>query len=101
MKLTRLRAKLGLLPVAVAFVTVTHPMVSVAGERHMMGAEAYAGAPPGESEQVACVGAQEAAAQLSLSEAVDVALCNNAQIRGAWAIIRVQAAGVGQARSAY
>jgi outer membrane protein len=38
---------------------------------------------------------------LSLSKAVDIALCNNAQIRASWAIIREQAAAVGEAKSAY
>jgi outer membrane protein len=38
---------------------------------------------------------------LSLSRAADLALCNNAQIRVAWAIIREQAAALGEAKSAY
>jgi outer membrane protein len=43
----------------------------------------------------------EHSGMLSLGEAVDLALCNNAQIRVAWASIRVQAAAVGEARAAY
>ncbi|MDO8047261.1 TolC family protein [Janthinobacterium sp. SUN211] len=38
---------------------------------------------------------------LSLPAAVDLALCRNAQVHGAWAGIRLQAAGVGEARAAY
>jgi len=38
---------------------------------------------------------------LSLAQAVDLALCNNAQIRVAWAMIREQEAALGEARSAY
>lgn len=37
----------------------------------------------------------------SLAQAVDLALCNNEQIRASWAIIREQAAAVGQAKAAY
>jgi outer membrane protein len=38
---------------------------------------------------------------LALGDAVDVALCNNPQVRGAWAQIKVEAGGLGQARAAY
>jgi len=38
---------------------------------------------------------------LALGSAIDVALCNNPQIRSAWAAIRIQAAGLGEARAAY
>ncbi|PIF08058.1 TolC family protein [Janthinobacterium sp. 13] len=38
---------------------------------------------------------------LTLPAAVDLALCRNAQVHGAWAGIRLQAAGVGEARAAY
>ncbi|KAB8049884.1 TolC family protein [Janthinobacterium sp. FT14W] len=38
---------------------------------------------------------------LSLPAAVDLALCRNAQVHGAWAGIRLQAAGVGEAKAAY
>ena len=38
---------------------------------------------------------------MALGSAIDVALCNNPQIRSAWAAIRIQAAGVGEARAAY
>jgi outer membrane protein len=38
---------------------------------------------------------------LALGSAIDVALCNNPQVHSAWAAIRIQAAGVGEARAAY
>lgn len=38
---------------------------------------------------------------LGLNEAVDLALCNNPQIKQAWAGIKVQAGAVGEARAAY
>jgi outer membrane protein len=38
---------------------------------------------------------------LSLARAVDLALCNNAKIRASWAVIREQAAIVGEAKAAY
>jgi outer membrane protein len=36
-----------------------------------------------------------------LAQAIDIALCNNARIRAAWANIRIQAAEVGRAKAAY
>ena len=38
---------------------------------------------------------------LALSEVIDLALCNNPQIKQAWAVIKIQAGAVGEARSAY
>lgn len=38
---------------------------------------------------------------LTLSDAVDLALCHNPQVQSAWAAIKVQAAQVGEARAAY
>ena len=38
---------------------------------------------------------------LTLTQAVDLALCNNAQVKGTWAAIKVQSAGLGEARAAY
>lgn len=38
---------------------------------------------------------------LSLHDAVDAALCNNPQVRYAWAAIKVQTGALGEARSAY
>lgn len=49
----------------------------------------------------ACPAGLDVRSPLSLAAAVDLALCNNAQVRIAWANIRVQAAVVGIARAAY
>lgn len=38
---------------------------------------------------------------LSLNEVVDLGLCNNPQIKQAWAAIKIQAGAVGEARAAY
>ena len=38
---------------------------------------------------------------LALGEVIDLALCNNPQIKQAWAAIKIQAGAVGEARSAY
>jgi outer membrane protein len=65
-------------------------------------ADAYPGGLPGDVEPVACPLVDfEANTTLVLAKAVDLALCNNAQIRDAWVSIRVQAAALGQARAAY
>lgn len=40
-------------------------------------------------------------AALSLAEAVDYALCNSAQIKSAWQVVKLQAGMLGQARAAY
>jgi outer membrane protein len=48
-----------------------------------------------------CPSAHAANEPLTLPAAVDLALCHNAQVHGAWAGIRLQAAGVGEARAAY
>lgn len=38
---------------------------------------------------------------LTLAQAVQLALCNNAELRAAWAAVRVQATAVGESRAAY
>ncbi|MEO5340560.1 MAG: TolC family protein [Magnetococcus sp. MYC-9] len=38
---------------------------------------------------------------LTLSEAVDLALCHNPQVHSAWAAVKVQAVALGEARAAY
>jgi outer membrane protein len=58
-------------------------------------------APPGAPAEVGCPTMFDSATPLSLANAVDIALCNNSQIRGAWENIRVEAAAVGQAKAAY
>jgi outer membrane protein len=48
-----------------------------------------------------CPSTYDTGVPLTLPAAVDLALCRNAQVHGAWAGIRLQAAGVGEARAAY
>lgn len=56
---------------------------------------------PGDSGQAACPVVKDFAQPLSLSEAVDLALCNNPQLRASWAAIKQQADFLGEARAAY
>lgn len=56
---------------------------------------------PGDSRAAPCPPAHDGAVPLSLPAAVDLALCHNAQVHGAWAGIKLQAAGLGEARAAY
>ena len=55
----------------------------------------------GELDAAPCPSAYEEGVPLTLPAAVDLALCHNAQVHGAWAGIRLQAAGVGEARAAF
>ena len=56
---------------------------------------------PGDKAPPSCPVEWDASQPLTLGTAVDVALCNNAQIRSAWASIKGQAATLGEARAAY
>ncbi|OHC67060.1 MAG: histidine kinase [Rhodocyclales bacterium RIFCSPLOWO2_02_FULL_63_24] len=59
---------------------------------------------PGDEASVVCPTGEVGASlsgPLSLADAIDHALCRNPQIRSAWAVIRTQAAAVGEARAAY
>lgn len=56
---------------------------------------------PGDNKPVSCPVTKDFATPLTLAEAVDLALCNNPQIKAAWASIKVQAGAVGEARAAY
>ena len=56
---------------------------------------------PGDTATHSCIVPDEAPGVLTLAAAVDLALCHNPQIAGAWAGIRIQAAGLGQAQAAY
>jgi outer membrane protein len=56
---------------------------------------------PGDGKPVACPVSKDFSTPLALAEAVDLALCNNPQIKAAWASIKVQAGSVGEARAAY
>ena len=58
---------------------------------------------PGDAEPYRCDQAEapDFSVPLTLAVAVDLALCQNPQVQSAWAAIKVQAAQVGEARSAY
>lgn len=57
---------------------------------------------PGDTEVVDCDGSRyESTKLLTLSDAIDLALCQNPQVQSTWAGIKVQAAQVGEARAAY
>lgn len=56
---------------------------------------------PGDDSAVSCAVSRETPSELSLETAVDMALCSNPQVRGAWAAIKVQAGAVGEAKAAY
>jgi len=57
---------------------------------------------PGDSQAYVCDGGyRDSTKPLTLSDAVDLALCHNPQVQSAWATIKVQAAQVGEARAAY
>lgn len=57
---------------------------------------------PGDTQTIACDGnIHDSTKPLTLSDAVDLALCHNPQVQIAWSTIKVQAAQVGEARAAY
>ena len=56
---------------------------------------------PGDATVMTCQGDMDFSAPLTLSKAVDMALCNNPQIKAAWASIKVQAGALGVAKAAY
>ena len=56
---------------------------------------------PGDTEVVKCPAHKEFSFPLTLGDAVDLGLCNNPQIKEAWAKIKVQTGVVGEARAAY
>lgn len=56
---------------------------------------------PGDADPLVCPSRRDFSVALTLSDAVNLSLCNNPQLREAWDDIRIQAAGVGQARAAY
>jgi outer membrane protein len=56
---------------------------------------------PGDKAPVACPANVDFSAPLSLSNAVDLALCNNPQVKASWANIKVQAGVLGEAKAAY
>jgi len=56
---------------------------------------------PGDTAPISCYVPKDFSRPLALGEAVDIALCNNPQIKSAWANIKIQAGAVGEARAAY
>lgn len=56
---------------------------------------------PGDHGPIPCPPNVDATQPLALSDAVDLALCHNLQIKAAWAAIKIQAGAVGEARAAY
>ncbi len=56
---------------------------------------------PGDDSVVACAPEYDAAMALTLPIAVDLALCQNASTKSAWASIKLQSAALGEARAAY
>lgn len=56
---------------------------------------------PGDVREDPCHNTYDLSRPVLLDVAIDLALCHNPQIKGAWAGIRVQAAAVGEARAAY
>jgi outer membrane protein len=57
---------------------------------------------PGDARPVPCAQAQrDFTPELSLADAVDIALCGNPTVQAAWAGIKVEASTVGQAKAAY
>lgn len=56
---------------------------------------------PGDEGPIVCPGSGVPDHPLALGEAVDLALCNNPQVKAAWAAIKIQAGALGEARAAY
>ncbi|MFS0756046.1 TolC family protein [Noviherbaspirillum sp. 1P10PC] len=56
---------------------------------------------PGDDHVAPCPAEPALPAALGLADAVDLALCHSPQLQGAWAAIRIQAAGLGTARAAF
>lgn len=56
---------------------------------------------PGDKSPVLCPVQKDFSQALFLAEAVDLALCNNPQLRASWANIKYQTGQLGEARAAY
>jgi outer membrane protein len=56
---------------------------------------------PGDAVPIACPASVDVLHPLTLIEVVDMTLCANPQVQAAWAAVKVGAAGVGEARSAW
>lgn len=56
---------------------------------------------PGDRQPVACAASRDFSADLTLADAVDIALCANPRVLAAWAEIKEKANGVGVAKAGY
>ena len=56
---------------------------------------------PGDRAPISCSAQKDFTQPLALGEAVDFALCNNPQIKSAWADIKIKAGALGEAHSAF
>ena len=56
---------------------------------------------PGDSKPATCPVNKDFTTSVTLVDAIDLALCNNPQLKGTWAAIKVQSGAVGEARAAY
>jgi outer membrane protein len=56
---------------------------------------------PGDTSPIICASLPDLTQPLDLGEAVDLALCNNRQIKATWADIKIKAGSLGEAYSAY
>jgi outer membrane protein len=56
---------------------------------------------PGDTESFICPSQKDFSVPLALGDAVDLGLCNNPQIKEAWAKVKIQAGAVGEAKAAY
>jgi outer membrane protein len=56
---------------------------------------------PGDKNPISCSLPIDFSQPLAFDEAVDIALCNNPQIKSSWANIKIQAGALGEARSYY
>ncbi len=55
----------------------------------------------GETEPIPCPSNVDLTQTLALGDAVDVALCNNAQLKEAWAEIKIQSGALGETRATF
>ncbi|MES2354831.1 MAG: TolC family protein [Pseudomonadota bacterium] len=56
---------------------------------------------PRDTTPISCPPPVDLTQPLALHDAVDLALCNNSQVKIAWAAIKIQASAAGEARAAY
>ena len=56
---------------------------------------------PGGTEPMPCPPSVDLTQTLALGDAVDVALCNNAQLKEAWAEIKIQSGALGETRATF